>query len=256
MSNLFGEEQAYVNNLIALNKNLRDQLELLYRLLTKKIIIDTNKDNGNSMKVVKLINDLETLRSNLGIQMKTQSEIVNALFKQSESSKNKFEELIRDHGETIQGFQNQIEEISNENIIANNKLVLIENENAKVKSQLTESNNAQRKIIESNSQLAKENAKLKEEKLKMMSELSSNEIMIDEMNNKIDELGIAMKKMEEKYKKKIQQKNMIIATIDQKLQEYEQAKGSLLNNEGIEDNCNNDEDEEDNENNDVNKKLN
>lgn len=210
MSSLI-EEQSYISNLISINKNLRDQVELLYKLISKKIIIDTGKNNIYLNKLIQLINELETLKSNLSIQMKTQTDIMTSFLTQSERNRNKYEEIIQEHNETIQSLQSQIEEISNENIIANNKIVIIEKENTKLINQLTESK----------SQLAKENEKLKEEKVQLTSEISSNELMIEEMNIKIDELSSAMKEMEEKYKKKIQQKNMIIATIDKQLQEYE-----------------------------------
>lgn len=220
MSSLI-EEQSYISNLISINKNLRDQLELLYKLISKKIIIDTGNNNIYLNKLIQLINELETLKSNLSIQMKTQNDIMTSFLTQSERNRNKYEQIIQEHNETIQSLQSQIEEISNDNIIANNKVVIIEKENTKLINQLIESKASQKKIIESNSQLAKENEKLKEEKLQLTSEISSNELMIEEMNIKIDELSSAMKEMEEKYKKKIQQKNMIIATIDKQLQEYE-----------------------------------
>lgn len=63
--------ESYVINLQQINQNLRDQLELLYKLLRTKL-----KMEGNS-RLENILNELEILKASLSFSMQKQAGIVS-----------------------------------------------------------------------------------------------------------------------------------------------------------------------------------
>ena len=66
-------EEKYVENLMNINKNLRDQLELLYKLIKTKIKVDCVSHN----KLENIISQLEILKTSLSFNMQNQTTIIS-----------------------------------------------------------------------------------------------------------------------------------------------------------------------------------
>ena len=67
-------ENDYVDNIIEINKNLRNQLELLYKLLRTKLKLDNLNENT---KLENIINELEILKTSFSFNMQKQSNIIS-----------------------------------------------------------------------------------------------------------------------------------------------------------------------------------
>jgi len=67
-------EDNYIENLIQINKNLRDQLDYTYKLLRTKLKIDENSRLEN------ILNELEILKTSLSFSMQKQSYIISKMF--------------------------------------------------------------------------------------------------------------------------------------------------------------------------------
>ena len=65
-------EEGYIDTLIAINKNLRDQLEITYKLLKLKIKTEPS-EKINRLDI--LINELEILKTSLTFSLQKQAEI-------------------------------------------------------------------------------------------------------------------------------------------------------------------------------------
>ncbi len=66
-------EEIYENNLQVINKNLRDQLEYLYKLLKIKLKIEGNQRLEN------ILDELEILKTSLSFSMQKQANIFSKL---------------------------------------------------------------------------------------------------------------------------------------------------------------------------------
>ena len=86
-------ESKYIYNILQINKSLRDEIEVIYKLLRKKLKMEipSNLDNKiekenegqiNNIYLIKLnnlINEFEIILSNLGIQMESHNELIIVL---------------------------------------------------------------------------------------------------------------------------------------------------------------------------------
>lgn len=69
-------EEGYAENLIFINKNLRDQLEISYKLLKLKC---REEENERMFRLDNLINELEILKTSLTFSLQKQTEIIRYL---------------------------------------------------------------------------------------------------------------------------------------------------------------------------------
>ena len=67
-------ENEYIESLILINSSLRNQLEILYKLLRTKIKIEYFEENS---RLENLISELEIIKSSLSFNMQKQSGIVS-----------------------------------------------------------------------------------------------------------------------------------------------------------------------------------
>lgn len=66
-------EENYVENLISINKNLRDQLEITYKLLKLKI----NEEKSEKMnRLDNFLNEMEILKTSLTFTLQKHTEII------------------------------------------------------------------------------------------------------------------------------------------------------------------------------------
>ena len=86
-------EGKYIYNILQINKSLRNEIELIYKLLRQKLKLEVSSNLVNSMekekdeqlnnkhliKLNNLINEFEIILSNLGIQMESHNELINTL---------------------------------------------------------------------------------------------------------------------------------------------------------------------------------
>ena len=86
-------ESKYIYNILQINKSLRDEIEVIYKLLRQKLKMEipSNLDNKiekenegqiNNIYLIKLnnlINEFEIILSNLGIQMESHNELIIVL---------------------------------------------------------------------------------------------------------------------------------------------------------------------------------
>lgn len=80
----------YVESLIEINKNLRSQLELLYKLLRTKLKFEENR------KIEKFLDELEILKTTMSFNIQKNSNIVSKYFlKRKHSRKPLIEFRIR-----------------------------------------------------------------------------------------------------------------------------------------------------------------
>ena len=71
-------EKNYVANLLEINKTMRNELEILYSLMRKKLIIEDSEIEYKK-KLNDLIFKLETIQINLSSLMKNQNNIVEII---------------------------------------------------------------------------------------------------------------------------------------------------------------------------------
>ena len=66
-------EENYIENLISINKNLRDQLEMTYKLLKLK----TKEEKSEKMnRLENLVNEMEILKTSLTFSLQKHTEII------------------------------------------------------------------------------------------------------------------------------------------------------------------------------------
>ena len=201
-------ENDYITNLLNLNKSLRDQIENLYSLLKKKIKIDLH---GNfNTKLENILHEMEIVHSNFCLQMQTQHDLVTAIksvdlaiLKQKETNEQK--RTINDLDNMVRTLKSEFDILRKENETLTAKV----NEGNKHIDILKKEN---LKIIEENVQLKKENSQLKS---------NNEEINCEEMMNNINVLSEQLENVENKYKKQLEQKDLIISKLDEHLQLYE-----------------------------------
>jgi hypothetical protein len=68
-------ENEYIDCLVTINKNLRDQVETLYKLLKMKI-----KTEGNNTRLNTYIEEMEILKSSLSLNLEKSSLIVSIVY--------------------------------------------------------------------------------------------------------------------------------------------------------------------------------
>jgi len=69
-------ENDYIENLITINSNLRNQLELLYKLLRSKIKIEYFCENS---RLENILSELEIIKTSLSFNMQKQSSLVSKI---------------------------------------------------------------------------------------------------------------------------------------------------------------------------------
>ena len=88
-------ENNYIYNILQINKSLRNEIEIIYKLLRKKLKLENccnlnntpeiekekeePNNNKNIIKLNNLINEFEIILSNLGIQMESHNELIITL---------------------------------------------------------------------------------------------------------------------------------------------------------------------------------
>lgn len=197
-------ENDYISNLLKINKSLRDQIEILYSLLRKKIKIDGGGQTSN--RIDALISELEIVHSNLSIEMKEQDNLIQVI--KNVDIKHK---AIQENNELMNQMKINFDKMTNDNInlVKDNGILKQQIQNICSQMELLKSEN--NKLVQENGALNMEISKRKE-----------NETINKEMINKIEKLSNNLTDVETKYKKKLNQKDFIINKIDEQLQKYEE----------------------------------
>lgn len=197
-------ENDYISNLLKINKSLRDQVEILYSLLRKKIKIDGEGQTSN--RIDALISELEIVHSNLSIEMKEQNNLIEVIKNVDIKYK-----AIQENNELMNKMKLNFDKMTNDNInlVKDNGILKQQIQNIFSQMELLKSEN--NKLLQENGTLNMEISKRKE-----------NETINKEMINKIEMLSNNLSDIETKYKKKLNQKEFIINKIDEQLQKYEE----------------------------------
>ena len=215
-------ENKYIYNILQINKSLRNEIEVVYKLLRKKLKMENcsslnktiekeKQDQSNTNNIIKLnnlINEFEIILSNLGIQMESHNELIITL--------NTIEEKYKTI-KTNTNLMNQINELQKKiNVLSNkNNEYKVKYENVLKELDLNKKNYMNMK--KTNEFLNKENIDLRlqiERTIKEKKEMFNIISQVETMGNKL-------KEVEKKYKDKINQKDMIISQLDIQLQQYE-----------------------------------
>ena len=131
MENNIGKE--YIINLLEINKTMRNELELLYSLIRKKLIIE-DCEIEYKKKLNDLIFKFETIQINLSSLMKNQNnivEIINDINSKTLKITNENERINK-----INNLENEINKINLENKEMKNKIEKLNQENAKLKEEI------------------------------------------------------------------------------------------------------------------------
>jgi hypothetical protein len=67
-------EKDYIENILDINCNLRNQLELMYKLIRTKLKLEINSENS---RLENILNELEILKTSLSFNLQNQSNIVS-----------------------------------------------------------------------------------------------------------------------------------------------------------------------------------
>ena len=192
-------ESKYIQTLLQINKSLRNELEVIYKLLRQKLKLESTSslstyNSNNISKLNNLMNEFEIILSNLGIQMESHNELISAL------------KTIEEKYSTIQ----------KNTILLNNMNEL----QKKLKILLTQNNEFKLKF----ENMKKTTEFLNKENIDLRLQLERNLKEKKEMSNiisQIENMGDKLKEMEKKYKDKLSQKDDIISQLDEQLQQYE-----------------------------------
>ena len=192
-------ESKYIQTLLQINKSLRNELEVTYKLLRQKLKLESpsslsSYNTNNISKLNNLMNEFEIILSNLGIQMESHNELISAL------------KTIEEKYSTIQ----------KNTILLNNMNEL----QKKLKILLTQNNEFKLKF----ENMKKTTEFLNKENIDLRLQLERNLKEKKEMSNiisQIENMGDKLKEMEKKYKDKLSQKDDIISQLDEQLQQYE-----------------------------------
>ncbi len=192
-------ESKYIQTLLQINKSLRNELEVIYKLLRQKLKLESTSslstyNSNNISKLNNLMNEFEIILSNLGIQMESHNELISAL------------KTIEEKYSTIQ----------KNTILLNNMNEL----QKKLKILLTQNNEFKLKF----ENMKKTTEFLNKENIDLRLQLERNLKEKKEMSNiisQIENMGDKLKEMEKKYKDKLWQKDDIISQLDEQLQQYE-----------------------------------
>ena len=212
-------ENTYIYTLLQINKSLRNEIEIIYKLLRQKIKLelppqeDNNKEQESeyqkkASKLSSLINEFEIVLSNLGIQMESHNQLITTMSSIEEKYKviQKNTILMND----INEYQKKIKALN----IQNNEYKL--KYETLFKDIETTKNNFNN-LKKTNDFLNKENVELRiqverflKEKKDMLSIISQVEVMSNRL-----------KDVEKHYNDKLEQKDKIISNLDAQLQKYE-----------------------------------
>jgi len=212
-------ENTYIYTLLQINKSLRNEIEIIYKLLRQKIKLelppqeDNNKEQESeyqkkTSKLSSLINEFEIVLSNLGIQMESHNQLITTMSSIEEKYKviQKNTILMND----INEYQKKIKALN----IQNNEYKL--KYETLFKDIETTKNNFNN-LKKTNDFLNKENVELRiqverflKEKKDMLSIISQVEVMSNRL-----------KDVEKHYNDKLEQKDKIISNLDAQLQKYE-----------------------------------
>ena len=192
-------ESKYIQSLLQINKSLRNELEVTYKLLRQKLKLESpsslsSYNTNNISKLNNLMNEFEIILSNLGIQMESHNELISAL-------------------KTI---EEKYSSIQKNTILLNNMNEL----QKKLKILLTQNNEFKLKF----ENMKKTTEFLNKENIDLRLQLERNLKEKKEMSNiisQIENMGDKLKEMEKKYKDKLSQKDDIISQLDEQLQQYE-----------------------------------
>ncbi len=212
MENNIGKE--YIINLLEINKTMRNELELLYSLMRKKLIIEDCEIEYKE-KLTDLIFKFETIQINLSSLMKDHNnivELINDIDSKALKITNEDERINK-----INNLENEINKITLENKEMKNKIEILNQENSKLKEEILENKKAVNELSKNNTSLFNENNSLRKECLKSKKENEEYIIILKEM----EDIGEKLKNVEVKYKKKLEEKDLIINQLDIQLQDYE-----------------------------------
>ena len=215
-------ESKYIYNILQINKSLRNEIEVIYKLLRQKLKMETssnlnstietkNEEQINNKYLIKLnnlINEFEIILSNLGIQMESHNELIIIL--------NTIEEKYK----TIQKNTLLMNEIND--LQKKQKIIKIQNNEYKLKYEniLKELDLDKKNFLnmkKTNEFLNKENIDLR---LQIERYLKEKKEMYN-IITQVETMGDKLKEVEKKYKDKLKQKDSIISQLDIQLQQYE-----------------------------------
>ena len=207
-------EKNYVANLLEINKTMRNELEILYSLMRKKLIIEDSEIEYKK-KLNDLIFKLETIQINLSSLMKNHNNLIELI--NDINIKVKKVENEEEKNNKINTYEKEINKINLENEEIKKKNEKLNQENIKLKEEIIENKKGISELSKNNTLLFKENNNLKKEYSKIKKE---NEDYISILKS-MEDLGEKLKKVELKYKEKLEEKDLIINQLDIQLQEYE-----------------------------------
>jgi hypothetical protein len=205
------EESEYVTNLISINKNLRDQIEKLHKVLKMKLKIE------NNTRLDSYLNELEILRSSLSFTLQKHNNLFNKM-------------SIIDNTQLIyklKELERINENINKDNILIKEHLNLLEINNHNLRVELEGCKNDFLTSDREKSELIKQ---IEEEKIKnrnfvnLIRELEKrkgNDGDSNKLKQQIEFLTNKLNDLELRTKSKLEQKDLIIKKLDSKLLEYE-----------------------------------
>ena len=179
-------EKEYILNITTINKNLREQIELLYKLMRKKLLIDNINNFNENNKLSDYILQLEIMISNLSIQMKNQEDLINIL---------KDIEIKYKNIKNFDNLKNNIELLNSENLKIKNNYDMAIKENKKTIKILEDNKNIIKELSNNNLQLLQENTTLKAQLQKKIKDHQN----VEEILNKMENLSNKLKQVENKY---------------------------------------------------------
>ena len=120
-------ENKYINNILQINKSLRNEIEVIYKLLRQKLkmehspnlnsTIEKDKEEQTNNKILtklsNLVNEFEIILSNLGIQMESQNELILTINTIGEKYKTIQKNTVLMN--EINNLQKKIKNLSNQN---------------------------------------------------------------------------------------------------------------------------------------------
>ena len=190
-------EKEYILNITTINKNLREQIELLYKLMRKKLLIDNINNFNENNKLSDYISQLEIMISNLSIQMKNQEDLINIL---------KDIEIKYKNIKNFDNLKNNIELLNSENLKIKNNYDMAIKENKKTIKILEDNKNIIKELSNNNLQLLQENTTLKAQLQKKIKDHQN----VEEILNKMENLSNKLKQVENKYNNQLKEKDLII----------------------------------------------
>jgi hypothetical protein len=205
------DDNQYISNLIEINKNLRDQIEVLHKLLKMKLKMECNT------RLESYIDEMEILKTSLSFSLQKQSNVFSKIdLKGNAQLQSRIKEIehINDN-------------ISKDNMLMKEHLELLERNNHNLRIELNDIKDDMESIEKERNELIKqvEDEKNKNRNLlnliKEFEKRKGSDSESKRLREQIEILTNKLNDIEAATKKKLDQKDMLIKKLDSKLLEYE-----------------------------------